>query len=89
MLGKKGPRSAPPPVSQVTLTAGLPNWQDGEHRDLSSRVLVVREMTTKMTCSAAIPQGMTPGGGVPGILATILPDGTAWHPRHGRRSDGH
>jgi hypothetical protein len=59
MLGKKGPRSAPPPVSQVTLTTGLPNWQDGEHKDLSSRVLVVREMTTKMTCSAAIPQGMT------------------------------
>jgi hypothetical protein len=59
MLGKKGPRSASPPVSQVTLTTGLPNWQDGEHKDLSSRVLVVREMTTKMTCSAAIPQGMT------------------------------
>ena len=59
MLGKKGPKSTPPPVSQTIPTTGLPNWQDGEHKDLGSRVLVVRELTTKITCSAAIPNRMT------------------------------
>jgi len=59
MLGKKGSQSTSPPVSPATYTTALPAWQDGEHKDLGSRVLVVREMKTKITCSAAMPHGMT------------------------------
>jgi hypothetical protein len=56
MLGKKGSQSTSPPVSPATYTTALPAWQDGEHKDLGSRVLVVREMKTKITCSAAMPR---------------------------------